>query len=47
MSATAIESARVPTSSIDAIPPLVAGLRATFESGIASGLWDPSAARGV
>ena len=33
MSATAIESARVPSSPIDAIPSLVAGLRETFDSG--------------
>ena len=33
MSATAIESARVPSSPIEAIPSLVAGLRETFDSG--------------
>ena len=33
MSVSAIESAPVPSSSIEAIPPLVAGLRATFDSG--------------
>ena len=33
MSATAIEPAGVPSSSIEAIPSLVAGLRATFDSG--------------
>ena len=33
MSVSAIDSARVPSSPIDEIPSIVAGLRATFDSG--------------